>query len=311
MAHNNKNIIARLQRWMESVPGQTFLNYAYSWGAAVVILGTLFKLTHIAGANAMLFIGMGTEVFVFFLSGFDRPAVLKEREEAERQLEMVDDYDDDDEADMQDEDDEAKKDVLVQPTPAAGGQSYVPPVSGGGTVIIGNVGAPAATAAPAGGYAAPAGNEAPAAGVQGGAQTAAGAGQPFDMKLLAEMVNASNAEFLEAARNACAPEMQEAAEAYVEELKKLTETLTRVSEQAECMTRDSKEMDNLNRTLTGINTIYEMQLKSISTQVTTIDQINDQTRRMARQIEELNAIYSRMIQALTVNMKQNGGASVG
>jgi hypothetical protein len=70
------------------------------------------------------------------------------------------------------------------------------------------------------------------------------------------------------------------------------------------MTRDSKEMDNLNRTLTGINTIYEMQLKSISTQVGTIDQINEQTRKMARQIEDLNAIYNRMIEALTVNMNQ-------
>ena len=99
----------------------------------------------------------------------------------------------------------------------------------------------------------------------------------------------------------------------VEELKNLTETLTRVSEQAECMTRDSKEMDSLNRTLTGINTIYEMQLKSISTQVSTIDQINEQTRKMARQIEELNAIYNRMIQAMTVNMRQTpgGGAVVG
>ena len=67
------SLIARLQHWMDSVPGQTFMNYAYSWGAAVVILGTLFKLTHIPGANAMLFIGMGTEVFVFFISGFDRP----------------------------------------------------------------------------------------------------------------------------------------------------------------------------------------------------------------------------------------------
>jgi hypothetical protein len=38
-------------------------------------------------------------------------------------------------------------------------------------------------------------------------------------------------------------------------------------------------MEQLNRTLTGINTIYEMQLKSISTQVGTIDQINDQTRK--------------------------------
>ena len=48
------SLIARLQHWMDSVPGQTFMNYAYSWGAAVVILGTLFKLTHIPGANLML-----------------------------------------------------------------------------------------------------------------------------------------------------------------------------------------------------------------------------------------------------------------
>lgn len=67
------NIVYRLQKWMDSVPGQTFLNYAYSWGASVVILGTLFKLTHLPGANFFLFLGMGTEVFVFFISAFDRP----------------------------------------------------------------------------------------------------------------------------------------------------------------------------------------------------------------------------------------------
>ena len=67
------NIVYQLQKWMDSVAGQTFMNYAYSWGAAIVILGTLFKLTHLDGANLMLFIGMGTEVFVFFISAFDRP----------------------------------------------------------------------------------------------------------------------------------------------------------------------------------------------------------------------------------------------
>ena len=149
----------------------------------------------------------------------------------------------------------------------------------------------------------------------GAASSAAVPQQPFDIKALSDMVAASNAELfakvVEDARNASNPEMKEAAEAYVEELKVLTDTLARVSEQAEHMTRDSKEMDNLNRTLTGINTIYEMQLKSISTQVGTIDQINEQTRKMAHQIEELNAIYTRMIQALTVNMKHTpGGAAV-
>ena len=71
--YSKLNIIYRLQKWMDSVPGQTFLNYAYSWGAAIVILGTLFKLTHIKGADFWLFLGMGTEVLVFFLSAFDRP----------------------------------------------------------------------------------------------------------------------------------------------------------------------------------------------------------------------------------------------
>ena len=76
--YSKYNIVYRLQKWMDSVIGQTFLNYAYSWGASVVILGTLFKLTHLPGANLMLYLGMGTEVLVFFLSAFDRPTATSE-----------------------------------------------------------------------------------------------------------------------------------------------------------------------------------------------------------------------------------------
>lgn len=73
MKYSKFNVVYGIQKWMDSVAGQTFLNYAYSWGAAIVILGTLFKLTHLPYANFFLFLGMGTEVFVFFLSAFDRP----------------------------------------------------------------------------------------------------------------------------------------------------------------------------------------------------------------------------------------------
>ena len=100
-------------------------------------------------------------------------------------------------------------------------------------------------------------------------------------------------------------------QAYVDRLKELTQALGRVSEQASRLSYDSKEMENLNRTLTGINTIYEMQLRSISTQITTIDQINEQTRKMAKQIEDLNAVYGRMIEALTVNMRNTPGNVAG
>ena len=52
--------------------GQIFMNTAYSLGAAVVILGALFKILHLPGGRTMLMIGMLTEVFIFTLSAFDR-----------------------------------------------------------------------------------------------------------------------------------------------------------------------------------------------------------------------------------------------
>ena len=97
--------------------------------------------------------------------------------------------------------------------------------------------------------------------------------------------------------------MEEATSNYVEELKKLTDMLAKVSEQSARLTRDSEEMENLNRTLTGICKVYEMQLKGASAQIGTIDEINEQSRKMAAQIEQLNKIYARMIEAMTVNMR--------
>ena len=96
-----------------------------------------------------------------------------------------------------------------------------------------------------------------------------------------------------------APEMVEAQTKYVDALKSLTDMLGKVNEQSQRLARDSEEMENLNRTLTGIAKIYEMQLKGASQQVGTIDQ----TRKMAQQIADLNAIYARMIEAMTVNMR--------
>lgn len=63
---------------------RTILNYAYSFGAAVVILGALFKIMHWPGANAMLIAGMGTEVIIFIISGFEPQGVLHAEYEWER-----------------------------------------------------------------------------------------------------------------------------------------------------------------------------------------------------------------------------------
>lgn len=280
------NIVYHLQKWMDSVPGQTFLNYAYSWGASVVILGTLFKLTHLPGANIMLFAGMGTEVFVFFISAFDRPF---DKTQEGRDLPT---HIDEEEIDREEAEAEAAYNAGVQ---VAGGGSVVggAGVSGGGTIIIGG-----GTANTANVSTAPASEGATQTTV-GGTQTTVGGTQTV---VSPEAVQTAAAAAELAANHEVAMQLADAQASYLDELKRLTETLQKVSDQSARLTRDSEEMENLNRTLTGICKIYEMQLKGASQQIGTIDQINEQSKRMAEQIEQLNGIYARMIEAMTVNM---------
>lgn len=290
------NIVYHLQKWMDSVPGQTFLNYAYSWGASVVILGTLFKLTHLPGANIMLFAGMGTEVFVFFISAFDRPF---DKTQEGRDLPT---HIDEEEIDREEAEAEAAYNAGVQGSVIIGGGAASTGagvagsgvgVSGGGTIIIGGGAASAAASATA-----PA-SEGAAQTVAGGTQTIAGGTQTVVSPEAAQTAAAA-AEL--AANHEVAMQLADAQANYLDELKRLTETLQKVSDQSVRLTRDSEEMENLNRTLTGICKIYEMQLKGASQQIGTIDQINEQSKRMAEQIEQLNGIYARMIEAMTVNM---------
>lgn len=281
------NIVYRLQKWMDSVPGQTFLNYAYSWGASIVILGTLFKLTHLPGANLMLFLGMGTEVLVFFLSAFDRP-FDKTADGRDIPTHITEEYL------------ETGKVTYDTNNSVAGSQ----PVSGshpvsGDAVVVGQpiVFASGATASQ---------------GIASAATSSVSASSSDDKDADVAVQQPQSAAVQQPVAGSTAwvggqqqitPEMEEAQNNYVEELKKLVETLEKVNEQSSRLTRDSEEMENLNRTLTGISKVYEMQLKGASQQIGTIDQINEQSRKMAQQIEQLNKIYTRMIEAMTVNMR--------
>ena len=247
--YSKLNFVYRLQKWMDSVPGQTFLNYAYSWGASIVILGTLFKLTHLPGANFFLFLGMGTEVFVFFISAFDRPFdKTTDGMELDTHMKTGDDLPEE------------------APQPAI--------IGNGGTIIIGG-----------GTGNMPPVEEAPV----------------VDTEAIAA-VSSSVVTMSGGSVPSINPELEEATTNYVDELKRLTEMLSRVSTQSERLAHDSEEMENLNRTLTGITKVYEMQLKSASAQIGTIDEINEQTKKMAAQILELNKIYARMIEAMTAKL---------
>lgn len=266
----NKSMISRFQDFLETQKGQTILNYLYSWGAAIVILGALFKLTHISGADLMLFIGMGTEVLTFIVNGFERQSSTKESEA---------------------------------------------PAAAGGPVIIGG--------APVVGSAVPVGTD----GV--GSSTAA---PQLDADALNAMANlaAANAAMAAAQSNAAptgaavagsnavaaaqpvvpvvdgkvdVPELQQVTQDYIEKLRELTESFQHISDQSSQLEASADEVERLSRNLTSINTIYEMHLKSLGSQIGNIDLVNEQTRRMAEQIEELNQVYDRMLQSMTVNMK--------
>lgn len=312
------NIVYHLQKWMDSVPGQTFLNYAYSWGASIVILGALFKLTHLPGANFMLFAGMGTEAFVFFLSAFDRP-FDKTADGRDIPTHVTEEYLETGKV-TYGETEEAAASAASGSATVAGSSSAASvsgtPVSGGQTIIIGGgsfsggAGVSAASSSVAGsekGEGAEQIDESVAAAVAPGAgfseNGAAVAGATMTGGSVASGSIAGGNTAWVAGQQGVTPEMADAQNTYVEELKKLVETLEKVNEQSTRLTRDSEEMENLNRTLTGISKVYEMQLKGASQQIGTIDQINEQSRKMAQQIEQLNKIYARMIEAMTVNMR--------
>lgn len=237
---------------MDSARGKTVLNYLYSWGAAIVILGTLFKLTHITGANLMLFVGMGTEVIVFFFSAFERPYDVAVDEKKEEEAE------------------ERATATNIVGTGLQGGTIVINGTIGGG----GNVAAPAEGVVAAGTSIA---TGAPAV-VQGGATIT------------------GNPDLI--------PQMDEVTEEYIEKVRALNDAIKHISEQADALGRNMEEMETLGRNLTGINALYETQLRSAGNQANAIDRVNEQTKKMAAQIEELNAMYARMIQAMTTNMNK-------
>lgn len=94
------------------------------------------------------------------------------------------------------------------------------------------------------------------------------------------------------------------------------------------------QMEALNRNVSGLNTIYEIQLKSIASQLDSIDRVNrglkdirdmyeksanessrycEETEKMARYMKQLNSVYEKMITAMTVNMynPMMGGTQAG
>jgi gliding motility-associated protein GldL len=297
-----KNVISA---FITSENGQRFFNFAYSIGAAIVIWGALFKILHLPGGNTLLCIGMGTEVLMFVLTAFDRPPKEYKWEEV---FPVLDTHNEED-----------------RPATGAG--------LGGGMVVVGG-GTPGVTASEA----------RKAAGIPAGIELSAA-----DTQSLTESIAKMNAAAGELARMA---ELTSATQQYLDQmsaiaaemsrLRDTTQALNRVSDillqsyesitkNSEAITRSSQgyvdQMQDLHRNIGGLNTIYEIQLKSVSSQIDSIDRVNrgikdirdmyeksatqsarycEETEKMARYMQQLNSVYEKMITAMTVNMYRPG-----
>ena len=289
--------------FISSEKGQRFFNFAYSIGAAIVIWGALFKILHLPGGNALLSIGMGTEVLMFVLTAFDRPPREYKWEEVFPALDTHDAAD----------------------RPAMGGGGVI--VAGGyapeGTVP----GVSASEARAAAGI--PAGIELSEDDTRSLSDSIAKMSAAADqLSRMAELTSATQ-QYLDQMAG-IAEEMQRL-QATTQALNTVSETLLAsyqaITNNSEAITASStgyvEQMGALNRNITGLNTIYEIQLKSVSSQLDAIDRVNrgikdirdmyeksacqssryyEETEKMARYMQQLNAVYEKMITAMTINM---------
>lgn len=294
-----KNII---EMFLSSEKGKRILNFCYSWGASVVIVGALFKLLHLPYANQILFISMITEACVFFISAFERPNNEYHWEDVFPVLKS--------------------KNPLDRPDFAKGGSAEEAMQLG----INGNISGQ----------------------INVGADAAASLGLNVteeDTKNLSDSIKKLSGAAEQISKMA---ELTEATQKYLEQISSVSDKMANFSEVTSSLTEVSntllssykgladnpedgtqnsrnyiEQMDALNRNIAGLNTAYEMQLKSISTQMENIERINaglnriremyegsvvdssvfrSETEKMTQQLSQLNQVYGRLLQAMTVNM---------
>lgn len=308
----------RIEKFLSSDKGQRFFNFAYSIGAAVVIWGALFKILHLPGGSLLLSIGMGTEVLMFILSAFDTPPKTYHWEEV---FPVLNSKNPEDRPDFS---------------------------GGGGTVIIGGNGKGGNGGNGGGNYPDVSASEAKrAVGIPEGLNLS-----EADTQSLTDSIQKMSAAADQLSRMA---ELTDATQQYLTQLSGIAEQMDRLRQTTESLTNVSNTllqsyrnitensegisdtsqgyvtgMETLNRNINGLNTIYEIQLKSISSQIDNIDRVNtglrnirdmyersasDSTRycqeaeKMTQYIQQLNSVYEKMITAMTINMyRPMGGA---
>ncbi len=357
-----------LEKYLDSGDGKRFFNIVYSVGAAIVILGAMFKILHLPFGNQMLMIGMITEAIVFLLSAFEKPGKEYKWEEVYPALSEEEGFIPKAEREEAQRHNTPAIQHTSMPSQQGGNNSSSASNAGnasnnnnagnagssnsniaqnrntgntvnsggntggngggGGTTIIGG-GSSSGTSGYSGG------NQGTSTGSSGGTSVSGGT------------VVTGGAVVIDGAN------VVEASEKYVDQMSHMSENMAKFAQVTESLGKISEsllgsfqtiidnsdgigtntqgyvtQMETLNRNISGLNTIYEIQLKGVSGQIHTIEEINagldrikklyggslvdssifkNETEKMAQQLTELNRVYGRLLQAMTSNMNMGGG----
>lgn len=326
-----------IERFLHGERGQRFFNFAYSIGAAIVIWGALFKILHLPGGSTLLCVGMGTEIAMFILTAFDRPPKDYSWEEV---FPVLDSHDPEERPDfaggngaipggintgntLQEEDDDPEwqqyqPEENTETLPAVAGSSLQ------GTLPVAQcANVPILT---------PEESESLQASIEKMAIASEQMSKMADMAVVTQQYMTQIAGIADQMER-----LRQTTESLNEVSSVLLNSYQAITDNSETINQGSvgyvAQMENLNRNVAGLNTIFEIQLKSVASQLESIDGVNrglkdirdmyeksahessrycEETERMARYMKQLNSVYEKMITAMTINMSNpmmSGGAS--
>lgn len=272
------------QSFLSSPKGKKIVGYAYGFGAAIVIIGALFKILHLPGAAVVLTLGMGTEAILFALSAFEDPHKEYHWDLVFPQLE--------------------------------GGE--------GGAILGGAAPAPAASKAgnsiddiaQAGKL-----SESDVQKLNEGIRKLSETASQISDVTAAVSASSNYARNMNAASDAIASfaatqaSLKTSSDSLFASYKTVAESMANVASDAEGY---MKEMQGITKNLSAINASYEMQVKSISAQTEIVESVNsnlnkigsameaasaqteqfkDQATKLTQQVSSLNNVYGNMLNA--------------
>jgi gliding motility-associated protein GldL len=352
-----KNII---EKFLSGDQGKRFFQIFYSLAASIIVIGVLAKLMHWPNGlgNTLLYAGFIVEAIVFAISAFDQPAkdwqwdlvfpVLDTNDANDRPTFGSGGVAGGGSVVIGGNGDGSKNGV------STGGSSGSGIGSGGSTVIIGGGSFGGSVDERSKGTSAVAAAETMTLG-----QVRQSFGIPNAVEISEEDTNAltSSIKKMAAAADQLAKmaEMTDATQQYLDRLSEISDNMQKFSSVTNSLTDVSDillnsyktitdnsdginhssrgyvhQMETLNRNIQGLNTIYEIQLKSVSSQIDAIERINaglmrikdlyegsivdssvfrSETEKMAQQLHALNGVYNRLLNAMTMNMYGAGGNS--